>query len=80
VSSPMPDKEHVLKHPEVLSDDDRKWYKSLVGQMGWFAISLRWDIAHAVSRLQQFAANPTQGALEAAIRVASYLNTTADFK
>jgi hypothetical protein len=48
--------------------------------MGWFAISLRWDIAHAVTRLQQFTKSPTKGALNAAIRVATYLATTAEFR
>ncbi len=80
VSSPMPDKYHILKDQGLLDETDRKWYKSLVGQLGWFAISLRWDIAHAVSRLQQYSANPTRGALCAAVRVATYVLSTADFR
>ena len=71
-SSPMPDKSHIFKGTELLNDEDRKWYKSIVGQLGWFSISLRWDIPHSVTRLQQFAASPTKGALHAAIRVANY--------
>ena len=63
-----------------MNDEDRKWYKSIVGQLGWFSISLRWDIAHSVTRLQQFAANPTKGALNAAIRLANYVYTTANFR
>ncbi len=69
-----------MRNIELLNDDDKSWYKSLVGQLGWFAISLRWDIAHAVSRLQQFSASPTKGALEAALRVATYVAATANFK
>ena len=80
VNSPMPDKSAILRSPELLDEDEVSWFKSLVGSMSWFAVSLRWDIAHSVSRLQQFSVNPTRGALEAAIRVALYIATTADFK
>ena len=79
-SSPMPDKSHIFKGTELLNEEDIKWYKSIVGQLGWFSISLRWDIAHSITRLQQFAANPTKGALNAAIRVANYVYTTANFR
>ena len=40
VNSPMPDKNGMLKHPELLDEEDRKWFTSLVGSMSWFAISL----------------------------------------
>ena len=80
VGCPMPDKDHISKDQTSLDEEDKKWFKSLVGQMGWFAISLRWDVAHAVTRLQQFTKRPTRGALNAAIRVATYLATTADFR
>jgi hypothetical protein len=80
VGCPMPDKDQISKDQTSLDTEDASWFKSLVGQMGWFAISLRWDIAHAVTRLQQFSKNPTRGALNAAIRVATYLATTADFR
>jgi hypothetical protein len=80
VGCPMPDKDHISKDKNSLNEEDHKWFKSLVGQMGWFAISLRWDIAHSVNRIQQFSANPTEGALNAAIRVATYIATTADFR
>ncbi len=80
VSSPMPDKRHIVRSPKCLDAEEAKWFKSLVGQMGWYAISLRWDIAHSVSRLQQFSASPTRGALDAAIRVAGYLANTANFR
>jgi hypothetical protein len=80
VGCPMPDKDHISKDQTVLDEEDQKWFKSLVGQMSWFAISLRYDIAHSVSRLQQFSKTPTKGALDAAIRVATYLATTADFR
>jgi hypothetical protein len=80
IGCPMPDKDHISKDQTSLDEEDKKWFKSLVGQMGWFAISLRWDIAHSVSRLQQFSAHPTKGALNAAIRVATYLATTAEFR
>jgi hypothetical protein len=80
VGCPMPDKGHISKDQTRLGLEDEKWYKSIVGQMGWFAISLRWDAAHAVNRLQQFNSSPTRGALNAALRVASYIASTANFR
>ena len=45
-SSPMPDRNHILRDETLLTEGDAKWFKTMVGQLGWFAISLRWDIAH----------------------------------
>ena len=55
-------------------------FRKLVGSLGFYAVSLRYDIARSVTRVQQMQAAPTQGALEAAIRIACYVGCTADFK
>ncbi len=52
----------------------------MVGKMGWFAMSWRGEVAHAVNRLQQFKSIPTKGALNAALRVASYIASNANFR
>lgn len=80
VSSPMPDRDSVFKDETLLDDEEKAYFKSLNGSMSWFGISLRYDICHSVSRLQQFGENPTKSALDAAIRVAAYLSSTADFR
>ena len=43
-------------------------------------MSLRWDISRSVARVQQMQSAPTQGALNAAIRIATYVACTSDFK
>lgn len=80
VTCPMPDKSHIYNDTTPLSTADCKDYKSLVGGLSWFAISLRYDIAHSVTRLQQYNDSPTVGAMNAAIRVAAYVGSTADFR
>jgi len=37
----MPDRNHILRDETLLTEGDAKWFKTMVGQLGWFAISLR---------------------------------------
>lgn len=80
VECPMPDHRHIGNKPHLLDEDGVAAYRSLVGSMGWFAISMRWDVAHAVSRLQSQVQAPTEGACDSAVRVAAYLKSTTDFR
>ena len=48
--------------------------------MSFYAISLRWDIARAVTRLQEFNQEPTEGCTAEAIRVAMYVGCTSGFR
>ena len=80
VCSPMPDRDHIFKDETLLDEEEKAYFKSLIGSMSWFGISLRYDICHSVARLQQYGDRPTKGALSAATRVAAYLSSTADFK
>ena len=43
-------------------------------------MSLRYDISRSVCRVQQIQSAPTEGALDAAIRIATYVGCTADFR
>ena len=80
VTCPMPDKSHIHSNSTPLSSTERSEYKSIVGGLSWFAISLRYDIAHSVTRLQQYNDEPTVGAMNDAIRVAAYVGSTANFR
>jgi hypothetical protein len=81
VSSPMPDKSRIHKvDGEELSSEEIETFKSMTGSLSWFGISLRYDICHSVGRVQQFSENPTRAALNAVIRIAAYVGSTADFQ
>ena len=72
VTCPMPDKHRMLK------DMDEQLFRSITGSLSWFAISMRYDIAHTVTRLQSQNQEPIVGALHDAMRVAAYVGSTAD--
>ena len=76
----MPDKMEIVSDTGVLGQTDKEWYRSVFGQLSWFATTTRWDLAHSVSRLGQFVASPTEGALKAMKRVVAYVASTAGFK
>ena len=80
VGSPMPERDSILKDSRILNKDEKSYFKSLVGSLSFYAISLRWDIAHSVARVQQFNESPTKGALNAAIRIAMYVGCTSNFR
>ena len=66
VTCPMPDRDSILRNGTLLDKEGITKYKSLTGKLSWFAISLRYDIAHAVTRLQQFNDKPTVSTMDAA--------------
>ena len=80
VTCPMPTRSRICKDSELLSVEEATDYRALVGSLSWFAISLRYDIAHSVSRLQQLSQNPTKSAYSEAVRVAAFIGSTSDFK
>ena len=71
VECPMPNRKHMLQDDKPLDKEDIKRFRSLVGSLGFYAVSLRWDISRSVARVQQMQSSPTQGALNAAIRIAT---------
>ena len=70
---PMPDAKAMWTDMTRLNAEESKRYQQLVGALNYFAITTRYDISHAVSRLGQMAANPTKGAAKAMTRVLRYL-------
>lgn len=79
VTCPMPNKYAIGAHPELLAEKEKKLYQSMLGAINYFVSTLRYDIAHPVSRLSQFSANPTVGSMDALMRVVAYLGQTASF-
>ena len=41
----MPDRDRILRKNKPLNKGDTKEYRSIVGGLSFYAISLRWDIA-----------------------------------
>jgi hypothetical protein len=50
---------HLIRNTEEASQDDVKLYQSLIGSLLYVQIGTRPDISFAVSRLAQYAANPS---------------------
>ena len=80
VECPMPSRHAMLKKDRLLNAEEIKQFRSLVGSLGFYSVSLRYDISRSVCRVQQMQSAPTEGALEAAIRIAAYVGCTSDFR
>ena len=80
VECPMPSRAHILNKPTLLDKEGIKTLRSIVGVLSFYSVSLRYGIARSVCRVQTCQQELTQGALEAAIRVAMYVGSTAGFR
>ena len=49
----------MLQDDKPLDKEDTKRFRSLVGPLGFYAVSLRWDISRSVARVQQMQSAPT---------------------
>ena len=78
-TAPMPYKDEILTDTIPVSEQEHKQYMSQVGSLQWYA-GIRYDIAFEVTRLAQYLAKPTKGAMKALKRVMAYLMTTSDKK
>ena len=77
VTAPMPYKSELYSDNTLLSDQEHKKYRSLVGSLTWFTTT-RYDIAYEVNRLAQLLAAPTKSAMKSVLRVLAYLRHTWD--
>jgi hypothetical protein len=69
---------HLVKFSTQAASADIKHYQSLIGSLLYVQIGTRPDISFAVSRLAQYAANPSPQHLRLATYVLSYLVGTVD--
>jgi len=80
VKCPMPDGSEIASDPTPLGNLESTFYRSTVGQIQYFAHIVRYDVAHAISRLGQYSQHPTEGAYKALTRVLGYLASTENFQ
>ena len=73
VMCPMPESAALWSDNELLNEIEASWYRSQIGPLNCFAMTTRYDIAHAVSRLSQCAASLTRASYTALVRVIKYL-------
>ena len=73
IKCPMPNAKEMYTDTKQLGEQDAKAYQQIVGALNYFAMTTRYDIAHATSRLSQMSAKPTKGAAKALKRVMRYL-------
>ena len=76
VGAPMPDKHMLTLESPTLNQEKHKKYRSIVGSLQYFATQTRYDIAHALSRLGQYNAAPTEAAWKCLMKVIAYLKGT----
>src|SRR5260221_8444665 len=69
---------HLIKNTAQATQAEVKYFQSLIGSLLYVQIGTRPDISFAVSRLAQYAANPSPQHLHLATYVLSYLLGTAD--
>ena len=80
-SVPTPLPEGYQPQPNKGSPDPeiRVLYQQVIGSLLYIMIRMRPDIAYAVTKLSQFAANPTQDHLNRALYICCYLLGTSDY-
>ena len=76
IMCPMPESKALWSDDETLNETEASWYWSQIGSLNYFAMTTRYDIAHAVSRLSQCAANHTRASYTALVGVIKYLINT----
>ena len=69
---------HLIKYTDQASQSEIKNYQSLIGSLLYVQIGTRPDISFAVSRLAQYAVNPSPQHLRLAQYILSYLVGTVD--
>ena len=58
-SAPMPYKEELTTNIEELSEQEHKWFRSVLGPLGRYT-NVRYGIAYEVSRIAQYSSRPTK--------------------
>jgi hypothetical protein len=80
VKCPMPDSSEISSNATALGSLEATFYRMAVGQIQYLSHMVRYDVAHAVSRLGQYNQKPTEGSRLALMRVLGYMGGSADFK
>jgi hypothetical protein len=78
--TPLPSGWRGTKNHEQASPDFRLRYQAIIGSLLYLMIGTRPDIAFAVTRLAQYAANPSQEHMDKALYICKYLAGTANYE
>lgn len=79
LKAPMPKKYELKGETEPASASDSRWFRSVLMSCSWFACMTRVDLSYPVSRLAQFMACPTVGAVTSLKRVLAYMLGRQEF-
>jgi hypothetical protein len=71
---------HLVKYEEQASASEIRAYQQVIGSLLYIQIGTRLDISFAVSRLVQYASNPSPQHMRLAKYVLAYLRGTADLQ
>ena len=77
---PMPTNSLLHSDASPLSENATALYKHAVGTLNYFSKCIRFDIAHAVSRLSSKMSCPDAGSWKSLMHLLGYLNVTTDFR
>ena len=79
VPTPLPEGYHPTPNKGTATPELRASYQQVIGSLLYIMIGTRPDIAYAVTKLAQFAANPSEDHLNRALYICRYLLGTADY-
>jgi hypothetical protein len=72
-STPMPEGYKPELNPEPVDAEVRHRFQSVIGSLLYLMLGTRPDIAYAVTKLSQFASNPSKDHLSKALYICKYL-------
>src|SRR6266404_6252899 len=79
VPTPLPEGYQPLPNKSTATSELRAKYQQVIGSLLYIMLGTRPDIAYAVTKLAQFAANPSEEHLNRALYICRYLLGTADY-
>ena len=78
--TPLPMGYIPIPNDQPVDDQLRQRYQQVIGSLLYLMLGTRPDIAYAVTKLSQYAANPSKDHLVKALYICRYLVGTADYK
>ena len=78
--TPLPTGWRAINNTEQATPEFRLQYQAIIGSLLYLMIGTRPDIAFAVTRLAQFAANPAKEHMDKALYICKYLAGTAEYE
>ena len=79
VPTPLPEGYHPMPNKNQSTPDLRSQYQQVIGSLLYIMLGTRPDIAYAVTKLSQYAANPSEEHLSRAYYICRYLAGTPNY-